>query len=91
LTNQTRNSTFVLSRRAEALDIQRSLQAELARNQAIDGYIEEELGECLLALDRRADARPYFARAFAELAQNPWLAESEPARLDRLKAIGNGH
>jgi hypothetical protein len=47
------------------------------------------LGECLLALDRRVEARPYFARAYSELAQDPWLAEDEPTRLERLKQLGS--
>jgi len=77
-----------LGRPAEALEIQRALQAELARANTTDGYVDEELGECLLALDRGAEARPYFARAYAELSQDPWLAENEPARIDRLKQLG---
>ena len=48
----------------------------------------EELGENLLALGQAEAARPYFARAYTELAQDPWLAESEPERLARLQALG---
>lgn len=77
-----------LGRLAEALEIQRALQAELAHGNVTDGYVDEELGECLLALDRRGEARPYFARAYADRAQDPWLAESEPDRLERLKQLG---
>jgi tetratricopeptide (TPR) repeat protein len=73
---------------AEALEIQRALHDELARANATDGYVDEELGECLLALDRRVEARPYVARAYSELAQDPWLAEDEPTRLERLKQLG---
>ena len=53
-----------------------------------DGYVFEEIAENLLLLGRPDDARPYFARAYAELAANLWLLESEPARLERLKANG---
>ena len=37
-----------------------------AAGEAEDGYMSEEIGECLLALGREDEARPYFARA-AEL------------------------
>jgi hypothetical protein len=46
------------------------------------------MGECLLLLNRAAEARPYFARAYAVLSQDPWLAENEPERLRRLKELG---
>jgi hypothetical protein len=54
---------------------------------ASDGFVFEELGECLLALGRADEARPYFAQAYAELSQDEWLADNEPARLERLKAL----
>jgi Flp pilus assembly protein TadD len=76
-----------LGRSAEALEVQQALQAKLARGNATDGYVDEELGECLLALDRGAEAQPYFARAYAELSQDHWLAENEPTRLERLKQL----
>jgi hypothetical protein len=53
-----------------------------------DGYVFEELGECLLLLGRPGEARLFFARAYAELSRDSWLAESEPARLERLKELG---
>jgi tetratricopeptide (TPR) repeat protein len=78
-----------LGRVDEALNIQRQLLADLEQRRAADGYVYEELGECLLALSRQEEARPYFARAYAELSADPWLAESEPARIERLKELGN--
>lgn len=53
-----------------------------------DGYVHEEIGECLLLLDRAEEAPPYFARAYELLAQDPWLADNEPVRLARLKELG---
>jgi hypothetical protein len=38
-------------------------------------------------LNRPAEARPYFAAACEELSKDPWLAENEPARLQRLKEL----
>jgi hypothetical protein len=49
------------------------------------------LGECLLALNRQAKAGPYFALAYDELSKDPWLADNEPARLERLRQLGRKH
>jgi tetratricopeptide (TPR) repeat protein len=72
-----------------ALATQRVLLEELESSGETDGYVNEELGECLLALGQANGATPYFARAYAELSKDPWLAEAEPARLQRLKESGN--
>lgn len=74
---------------AEALASQQALQASMAARQAPeDGYVSEELGECLLALGRAAEAAPHFKRAHGLLAQDSWFAQHEAARLARLKALG---
>lgn len=52
-----------------------------------DGYIQEELGECLLALDRAAEAAPHFRRACQLLAKDDWLATHHPQRLQRIKKL----
>ena len=78
-----------LGRFAAALSTQRELLAELERDGAVDGYVFEELAENLLALAQPDAAQPYFARAYAELARDRRLAESEPARIERLKTLGN--
>jgi hypothetical protein len=49
-----------------------------------DGFVQEELGECLLALGREEEARSWFAQAYELLSQDAWLAASEPARIARL-------
>ena len=76
-----------LNRLNEALAIQRQLAAQLDRDGESDGYVEEELGECLLALGRADQAKPHFARAYAELSLDDTLAEHEAQRLDRLRAL----
>lgn len=38
------------------------------------GFTFEEIGECLLALGRADEARPYFAQACAALSNDAWLA-----------------
>jgi tetratricopeptide (TPR) repeat protein len=71
----------------EALRMQQTLQAEWQSLGGSAGYVEEELGECLLALERPEEARPYFAQAYVKLSQDPWLVATEPARLERLKSL----
>lgn len=77
-----------LGRLEEALAGQRALLAELEAAGESDGYVDEEIGECLLALGRADDARPHFRRAHALLAADAWLAENEAARLARLRELG---
>lgn len=71
-----------LGRVSEALAIQRQLEAG-----PVDGFVYEELGECLLALGQAETARPYFAKAHAELAKLDWIAEDK-ARIQRLLELG---
>jgi tetratricopeptide (TPR) repeat protein len=78
-----------LGRTEQALTIQQALLEANQRDGATDGFVFEELAECLLALGHPAEARPYFARAYAELSRDPWLVEGEPERLDRLKMLGS--
>jgi tetratricopeptide (TPR) repeat protein len=72
----------------EALAAQERLLAELDESGETDGFVLEEIAECLLALGRRDDARPFFARAHAELADDPQLLLDEPERLERLRSLG---
>jgi tetratricopeptide (TPR) repeat protein len=53
-----------------------------------DGFVFEEIGECLLLLNRAEEARRYFAKAYQILNEDAWLAEGEPDRLARLKLLG---
>jgi tetratricopeptide (TPR) repeat protein len=76
-----------LGRYADALAVQQQLADALAQRGAHDGYVEEELGENLLALGREAEAQPYFARAYQALAQDAWLVDHEPERLARLQHL----
>lgn len=78
-----------LGRIDEALDVQRALLTELDTAGETDGYVPEEIGECLLGLGRAAEARPFFARAFVELSSDHGLATSQSQRLERLRALGS--
>lgn len=53
-----------------------------------DGFVFEEIGECLLLLHRAEEARRYFSKAYEILKNDSSLAEGEPERLARLKSLG---
>jgi len=78
-----------LNRIEEALSKQLALKEEYEAVGQNDGFVFEEIGECLLALDRAKEARPYFGKAYEILSQDTWLAEEKPARLARLKKLGS--
>ncbi|MCA9410710.1 MAG: tetratricopeptide repeat protein [Candidatus Omnitrophica bacterium] len=77
----------VLGRTEDALGIQESLLKEFEEIGEVDGYVFEELGECLLALDRAEEAKPYFHRAYEELSKDDWLVQNESDRLERIKRL----
>ncbi len=77
-----------LGRLEEALEIQESLGQELDAEGSSDGYVDEELGECLLEFGCPQEARPHFARAYALLSKDPW--PPDPARLARMRELGEG-
>lgn len=79
-----------LNRLEEALSKQVALKDEFESTNEADGYVFEEIGECLLALNRAEEARPYFAKAYEILSQDEWLRDKEPARLARLKELSQG-
>lgn len=78
-----------LNRIEEALTMQMELKKEFDSSGENDGYVFEEIGECLLLLNRTEESRSYFARAHKQLSQDSWLAEKEPERLKRLKELGS--
>ena len=77
-----------LERTSEALDMQRSLLAEHESAGTKDGYVYEELAECLLILGKADEARPYFNLGYHELSKDAWLKENEKDRLERLRWLG---
>ena len=79
-----------LNRNDEALAIQQALAAELEQAGEADPYVDEELGESLLALGRGSEAQPYFAKAYAVLSQDDLLMKYEAPRLARLRTLAHG-
>lgn len=76
-----------LDRTEDALADQLALLAEYEADGASDPYVWEELGECLLALERGDEARGYFALAFDALSKDDWFVENEAERLARLERL----
>ncbi len=66
-----------------------ALQRQLEQDPDHDGFVEEEIAECLLAAGEPEAAAPYFALACERLSSIEWVA-ADKARLDRLRALGKG-
>ena len=78
-----------LGRVEAALAMQQALLKAHADAGTSDGYVLEELAECLAVLGRNEDAKPYFRRAYEALSQDAWLAANETARLTRLQTLAH--
>jgi tetratricopeptide (TPR) repeat protein len=78
-----------LGRIEEALQIQKGLEKEFEEKRVEqDGYVFEELGECLLLLEKEDEARKYFKLAYDLLSKDSWLVANEAERLERMKKLG---
>lgn len=72
----------------EALIMQLDLIDELKEKELEqDGYVFEEIGECLLLKNKKEDSKPYFKQAYELLSKDIWLQENEKDRLARLKQL----
>lgn len=71
----------------EALIIQQTLHQEYIELEEENGYVFEEIGECLYAMNKPNEAAPFFADAYEILSQDDWLQANEPERLARLKLL----
>lgn len=71
-----------------ALEIQTKLARAMATSGEEDGYVYEEIAECLHAMGETDEAKPYFEKAWRILSQDIWLQQNESDRLERLKTMG---
>ena len=71
-----------------ALANQLQIHAERDADNSPDGFVCEELAECLYLMNRLDEAQDYFARAYNMLSQQAWLVANEPERLQRLAELG---
>jgi tetratricopeptide (TPR) repeat protein len=69
-----------LGRLEEALSIQR----ELMESGEPDGYVFEEMAECLLSLGKNAEAKTHFAKAYDMLKDDRWIQKE---RLERMASF----
>jgi tetratricopeptide (TPR) repeat protein len=72
----------------DAEKTQRSLLAEYDKLGEPDGYVYEELAEIALARGDAAAAKPWAAKAYAELSADAGFAAANGERLARLARIG---
>ena len=73
----------------KALTMQYELEKEmLAAGQDEDGYVSEEIAECLTLQGKPEEAASYFLKAWTILSQDIWLKQNEVERLERLKTLG---
>lgn len=78
-----------LGRVEDALDAQTKLEEEGRSTGDSNMYIHEELAECLHALGREDEARPWFERAYEAFSKDVWVAANEPERIQRLKLLAD--
>ncbi len=71
----------------EALDMQQQLFEEYQSAGKKNGFVYEEIGECLLTIGREQEAEGWFAAAYGELSKDPSVANDRD-RLLRLKTLG---
>ena len=67
---------------------QRELLAEQEKLGESDGYVYEELAEIAIARGDAAAAKPWAAKAWAELSADEGFRQTQKARLDRLATLG---
>lgn len=79
-----------LGRVDEALSRQMALKEEWESAGEQDGFVYEEIGECLYAQNRAEEAGPYFRKAYELLILDEELVAREPERLVRLMDLGKG-
>ena len=77
----------VIEHTEEALDMQRKLFEEYQGEGKKNGYVYEEIAECLQVMGQAQEAEGWFAAAYAELSKDPRIARDQN-RLNRLKELG---
>lgn len=72
----------------EALEMQLKLAEEIEEKGIENtGYNYEEIGECLLLLNKADESKSYFKKAYNILSKDIWLQANEKERLERLEKL----
>lgn len=77
----------LLGRVDEALFIQQGLLEETQLMPEPDGYVYEELAECLLKIGEEDEARTYFSLCYERFQSDKWLTANEPGRVARIQQL----
>lgn len=75
----------LLGRLDVALAIIEPIAKDLKSKNQPDGYISAEYGQCLAAVGRQDDARPFLIEAFQMLSKDNYMVKNEPEELQRIK------
>jgi tetratricopeptide (TPR) repeat protein len=76
-----------LNRIDDSLTIQLALFEESSETGNSDGYVHEELGELFLIKGDKMKSAFHFEKAWELLSTDPYLAQNERPRLDRIKEL----
>ncbi len=63
------------------------LEEKKAAGREPSGYESEEIGECLLLMNKKSESKKYFAEAYSRLSQDIWLQANEKERLERIMSL----
>lgn len=76
-----------LNRNDDAIKVQLGLFEEAVATGKTDGYVHEELGELFLLKNDKLKSTFHFEKAYEFLSTDPYLAQNERERLDRMKKL----
>lgn len=71
----------------DAFAIQKELLIESEQTSNPDGYVYEEIAECLLTLNKGEEAQQYFSLCYDHLILDSYLITNEPERISRIKEL----
>ncbi|QFF99171.1 hypothetical protein PB01_10200 [Psychrobacillus glaciei] len=71
----------------ESFAIQKELLAETKQTTNPDGYVLEEIAECLLLLNRNEEAKQYLSLCYDRLILDDYLVSNNPERIARIKEL----
>lgn len=77
----------LLGKPQASLPVIEPIAKDLESKHKPNGYIDAEYGQCLAALGRGDEAKPWLRRAYAELSKDPYMVRYEPDELDRIKRL----
>lgn len=71
----------------ESFVVQKELLVETKQTTNPDGYVLEEIAECLLLLNRNEEAKQYFSLCYERLIIDDYLVSNNPERIARIKEL----